>query len=121
MPHTLQVPGASWNAVSKWNAVLQAPELPEDQYNVLHPMIVTDICEHFRYEEADGSRIAMRTQDFMIGDPSFNDMRDLFLAMKRKMGGSDMHERSHANREIVEKEMKRGSWPKGKPPDIASW
>ena len=113
--------GASWGAVSKWNAIVQATPMSEEDYAVLHPMIVDDICKHFRYEEADGTRIPIHPKDFNVDNPSFGDMRDMFLAMKRKMGGSDMHERTHANQDIVEKEMKRGSWPKGKPPDIASW
>jgi hypothetical protein len=117
----MQVSGASWAAVSKWNAIVQAAPMSDDQYAVLHPMIVNDLCKHFRYEETDGTRIAIRPDDFLCDTPSFDDMRDLFLGMERKMGGSDMHEKNHANRDIVEKEMKRGVWPKGKPPDIASW
>jgi hypothetical protein len=117
----MQVPGTSWRNVSKWNALVEAPALSPEDYAAVHPMIVKDICEHFRYEDADGSRIAMRPQDFMIDTPSFEDMRALFLAMQRKMGGSDMHEKTHANRDIVEKELKRATWPKGKPPNIEPW
>jgi hypothetical protein len=119
--NTLQVPGTSWSAVSKWNAVLEGDTMSDDDYSVLHPMIVKDICTHFRYEEADGKRIAMRPQDMLDDTPSFDGMRDLFLAMKRKMGGADMQDKTQANRDKVEAEMLRGSWPKGKPPDIASW
>ena len=118
-----QVPagGKSMGKLAPWSNLLQQiPPMSNDDYTLVHSMIVTALATHFHIELSDGSTTAIDADDYKEWAKDMTAMRDHLIAIERRAGGNHNMFADDGIRDRLTAEWRRVTWAK-KPPEFQDW